>query len=323
MIEPFLDLLRSPKKFLLSGHEHPDGDCIGAEVALYHLIQAIGGDVNIVNPDPVARSLRFLQDRTPISNYRELQALPPFDVFVLLDCAMLSRLGDMQDAVCEASAEIAVLDHHVGSELGDGSINYVDVTAAASGVLVYDLYRALDVEVQEVAAEAIFVSIVSDTGWFRYSNTDQRTMSIAAEMIQKGVKPDVLYDRSFRANDPQSVSLLSEALKTHEFRLRGRYVFAALDQSLMGRIIRQGFDTDGVLEPLRSVEGIEVAALFKVHPQGVKLSLRAMGDVDVQSIAAVFGGGGHVKAAGATMQMPLRDAIAAVEREVSRALNGT
>jgi bifunctional oligoribonuclease and PAP phosphatase NrnA len=320
--EQFLDLLRSPKKFLLSGHEHPDGDCVGAEVALYHLIRALGGEVDIVNPDPVARSLRFLQERTPIGNFRDLQILPSFDVFVLLDCALLSRLGDMQDAVGESCTQVAVLDHHVGSECGDGDINYVDVTAAASGVLVYDLYRAMDVDISLAAAEAIFVSVVSDTGWFRYSNTDRRTMAIAAEMIDLGVRPDELYDRLFRANDPQSVGLLAEALNTHQFRLGQRLVFASLDQEILGRMNRHGFDTDGVLEPLRSIAGIEVAALFKSHPHGVKLSLRAMGDVNVQAIAAVFGGGGHVKAAGATMRMSVQDAIAAVEREVRQSLNG-
>ena len=96
---------------MLSGHEHPDGDCIGAQVAMYHLIQAMDGDVCIVNPDPMVRSLRFLQERTPIENYRELQHLPPFDVLILLDCAVLSRLGDMQAAAESSAAEIAVVDH--------------------------------------------------------------------------------------------------------------------------------------------------------------------------------------------------------------------
>ena len=305
---------------MLSGHEHPDGDCIGAQVALYHLIRAMDGDVRIVNPDPMVRSLRFLRERTPIENYRELQQLPPFDVLILLDCAVLSRLGDMQAAAESNAAEIAVIDHHVGSDAGDGDINFVDTTAAASGVLVYELYQEAGIEIQDVAAEAIFISIVSDTGWFKYSNADERTLKIAAEMIGRGVKPDWIYDRLYRSSEPRTVQLLAEALLTHEFRLGDRLAFAVLDQELMGRINRAGLDTDGVLEPLRSVEGIEVAALFKAHPQGVKVSLRSMGDVDVNEIAKTFGGGGHVKASGAMLRMPMKAAISAVESEVRKLL---
>ena len=306
---------------MLTGHEHPDGDCIGAQVGLYHLLQNLGAEVRICNPDPVARSLRFLLRHTPIEDYPQLGSIPEADVVVLLDCAVLSRLGDMAAKIRDSGAQIAVIDHHVGSENGDSTIHLVDVTAAATGVLVYDLYKALDVEISIAAAEGVFVSVVSDTGWFRYSNTDPSVMAIAKEMIERGVAPDKLYDRMFRANDPTFVALLAESLATHEFRIDGKLAFAVLERDLVSRIHRSGFDTDQVLEPIRSVEGVQVAALFRELADGsVKLSLRAMGDIDVQAIAAGFGGGGHVKASGATMRMALPDAVSAVEERVREAL---
>jgi phosphoesterase RecJ-like protein len=317
----FLELLSSRPSFLLSGHEHPDGDCVGAQVALYHLLRSLGAEVRILNPDPVARALRFLADRTPIGNFRDDPDLPAFDVLVLLDCATVSRLGELGRRIRGMSPSIAVIDHHVGSENGDGDCAYVDVSAAATGVLVYNLYEHFEVAIPEIAAEAIFVSIVSDTGWFKYSNTDARTLRIVAELIDIGVEPDDLYDRLYRRNDPRSVGLLSACLAHHEFRIGGAFAVGCLDNDLVTRSSRAGFETDTVLEPLRSVEGVEVAALFKELPDGsVKLSLRAMGDVDVQQIATGFGGGGHKKAAGATIPMTMAAAVDAVEAKVRRAL---
>ena len=317
------ELLRTRQSFVLTGHEHPDGDCLGSQVGLYHLLRALGAEVAIMNPDPVARSLRYLQKDTPILNYREAGMLTECDVLVLLDCANLSRLGEMEDAVRGQNPQIVVIDHHVGSEDGDGTVCLVDVSAAATGVLVYRLYKELGVEIPPEAAVGLFTSIVADTGWFRYSNTDRPTMEMAGELIDLGVQPDAIYDRMFRDQDPQSIQLLSDSLATHQFRLGGRLVVASLDMPLMSRIGRSGFDTDSVLEPLRSVEGVEVAALFKQIPGGaVKLSLRSMGGANVQAIAAHFGGGGHVKAAGATMQMSLQEAIDAVEDRVRQATGG-
>ena len=321
MNTPFLDLLRSGKAFMLSGHEHPDGDCVGSQVGLYHLLKGIGNQVSICNPDPVARSLSFLEQRTPIGNYKSSGALPESDVVVLLDCAHLSRLGAMEESVRERDAQIAVIDHHVGSEHGDGTLNWIDVEAAATGILVYDLYKALDVEISSTAAEALFVSVVSDTGWFRYSNTDSRAMLVAEEMIRLGAEPHSIYDRIYRDRDPRSVRLLSESLATTQFRASGRLAFAVLDRTLMMRTNQAGFDTDEVLEPIRSVAGVAVAVLFKeLVDRQVKISFRSMGDVDVQAIAADLGGGGHRKAAGVTLGMSLSAAIDAVESRVLAAL---
>ncbi len=165
--------------------------------------------------------------------------------------------------------------------------------------------------------------MVSDTGWFRYSNTDARTLALAAKLVEAGVQPDHVFDEIYRRCDPRTVEFLSSALATHQFLLNQRLVVATLDRSAMEQAGRIHFDTDQLLEPIRSVTGVEVAALFKeLYSGDVKISLRATGDVDVQAVASVFGGGGHRKAAGATLKMPMDECIAAVEREVSKALKG-
>lgn len=323
MIQPFLDLVESQQRFLLSGHTNPDGDCLGAQVALYHLLVEKGSQAVILNPDPLPGNLARLLKDTPIDDYRSNPSLPEFDVLVLLDCAHLSRLGDLGQCLREVKPKIAVIDHHVGSENGDGDVNLVDSAAPATGALVHDLYEALAMQPSRLAAEGVFLSLVSDTGWFRYSNTDARTLALAAKLVEAGVRPDRVFDELYRRCDPRTVAFLSSALATHEFRLNHRLAVATLDKSAMEQAGRIQFDTDQLLEPIRSVIGVEVAALFKeLYSGGVKLSLRATGDVDVQAIASVFGGGGHRKAAGATLKMAMDECVAAVEQEVSKALSG-
>lgn len=323
LIQPFLDLIEDHRRFLLSGHTNPDGDCLGAEVALYHLLKSRGKEAHILNPDPLPGNLARLLESTPIRDYRSTQEVPGFDVLVLLDCAQLSRLGDLGECLRKKQPRIAVIDHHVGSENGDGHVNLVDSNAPATGALVHDLYEALAIEPSRLAAEGVFLSLVSDTGWFRYSNTDARTLALAAKLVESGVEPDHVFDEIYRRCDPRSVAFLSSSLATHEFRLDGRFVLAKLDRSAMEQAGRIQFDTDQLLEPIRSVSGVEVAALFKeLYSGDVKLSLRATGDVDVQAIASAFGGGGHRKAAGATLEMPMDECVAAVEREVAKALEG-
>jgi bifunctional oligoribonuclease and PAP phosphatase NrnA len=318
---PFFDFLQTRQRFLLTGHENPDGDCLGAETALFHLLRALGKTVHIVNPDPIGRSFDFLQRSTPFGHARADEPLPAFDAVVLLDCSQLSRVGALGQRLKQSGQPIAVIDHHVGSDHGDGSVHYVDATAAATGALVRRLYRELNVPLPTAAAEGVFLSLVADTGWFRYSNADAEVFAMASELIAAGVDGSRIYDALYRRNHPDSAAVLAEALARHRLRLGGKLAMVSLDKSLMERAARADFDTDGVLDPLRSLEGVEVVALLKERfDDTVKCSLRARADVDVQAIVAQFGGGGHKKAAGATMKMSLAAAETAIETAVQHAL---
>ncbi|MFY9343156.1 MAG: DHH family phosphoesterase [Planctomycetota bacterium] len=318
---PFLDFLRTRQAFLLTGHESPDGDCLGAQAALFHLLKALGKTVHIVNPDPTGRAYDFLLAHTPFGHARADEPLPPFDAVVLLDCCQLSRVGVLGQRLAKSGKTIGVIDHHVGSEAGDGSVHYVDATAAATGALVRRLYRELGVPLPPPAAEGVFLSLVADTGWFRYSNSDAEVFALASELVAGGVDGSRIFDAMYRRNHPDSAGLLADALARHRLRLHGKLAMASLDKALMERATRADFDTDAVLDPLRSLEGVEVVALLKERFDGtVKCSLRARGDVDVQAIVAQFGGGGHKKAAGATLKLGLNQAEVAIEAAVQQAL---
>lgn len=318
----FFDLLTQHRSFLLTGHENPDGDCLGAQTALFHLLRALGKEAHIVNPDPIGKTFDFLLRHTPFAFARAETPLPDFDCAVLLDCAQLSRVGQLGVRLGQSGAPLLVIDHHVGSESGDGTACYVDATAAATGALIRRLFRELDVPLSAPAAEGVFLSLVADTGWFRYSNADAEVFAMASELVGAGVEVSMIYDSLFRRRHPLSTGLLTDALATHRLLLSGRLAMALFDRALMERASHLDFDPDEVLEPLRSTDGVEVVALCKERFDGtVKISLRSRRDIDVQAIAAVWGGGGHKKAAGATLRMSLPAAAAAVEQEVQRALD--
>ncbi|MCC6781891.1 MAG: bifunctional oligoribonuclease/PAP phosphatase NrnA [Planctomycetes bacterium] len=317
----FFELLERSQRFVLTGHEHPDGDCLGSQIGLFHLLRALGKSVRIVLPDAPLRNLEFLGQRTPFQIFDPGQGLPPCEVLVLVDCSGLDRLGAMRSAVLAAKPRIAVVDHHVDSEHGDGESCFVDVDAAASGEMVHRLYRHFAQPIDAVAAEALFVALVADTGWFKYSNSDARVFAIAADLVARGVDVAGLYDRLYRRNDPDSVAVLAEGISRSRLAAGGRVGLIRLERALVERAGRIGLDLDAVMEPLRSVADLEVVAMFKeIAADRVKVSWRASGDVDVQAIARGFGGGGHRKAAGATVSGAIDEVAARVEAAVLRAL---
>lgn len=300
----FLEVLNRFSSFVLVGHEHPDGDCLGSQVGLYHLLTAMGKRVAIRNPDPAAAHMDFLRTQTPVWSIREQDDLPEdLDLIVLLDCARFDRTGALGPRLKATGAKVAVIDHHVGSENGDGHFAFVDPDAAATGVLVHQLYQGADVPLTKVAAEGLFVALASDTGWFRYSNTDSSVLRMAAELAAAGVDSSEVYDLIHRRQAKDSIAVLGDGLQGAQLLLDGRFAMVQLDKAAMERANKAGFDTDQVMEPLRCLEGVEVVAMLKERfDGGVKVSLRARREIDVQAIARVLGGGGHRKAAGATVE---------------------
>ncbi len=318
----FVDVLQNARSVILTGHEHPDGDCLGAQAALHQLLTGLGKQVLVLNPDPPAKAFDFLGRNVEYGAFRGGQ-LPACDLLILLDCSELRRLGRLQRAVESAAPRIAVIDHHVGSEFGDGDVAFVDTGAAATGELVHRLFRTFDRPLDRVAAEGVFVSLVSDTGWFRYSNTTARVFELAADVVRAGVDASALFDLLNRRNEADSVAILADAIGRSRITLDGRFGSVQLERPVVEQSTRIGLDLDAVMEPLRSVASIEVVAMLKEsHDGGVKISLRASRSIDVQKIAARFGGGGHRKAAGASVRGTLDSVRADVEAAVLLALDG-
>ncbi|QDV08351.1 NanoRNase/pAp phosphatase [Planctomycetes bacterium Poly30] len=301
-----VELLKSSKRILLTGHERPDGDCVGSQAALACALGAAGKSVFVMNvdaPAPVFSELTALADFRVDSG----ESLPEHDLVVMLDGGDLSRTGALHDRLARAPSRKLVVDHHLHDGAAWWDEAFVDTSASATGVLVRRLCAHLGAEISPGAARAIFTTLVTDTGWFKYSNTDVETLSIAAEMISLGVRPAEVYGDLFQRQPLQHPLKLAGALARTTYFADGKIVL--LDLPLGPDGLAMDVDSDVALDVVRSVEAVEVALVVReIGPRRCKLSARSKGAFDVQKLAALFGGGGHVKAAGATIELNLQDA---------------
>ncbi|MDF1836474.1 MAG: bifunctional oligoribonuclease/PAP phosphatase NrnA [Planctomycetota bacterium] len=296
-----LDLLEAADRILLTGHIRPDGDCIGAQAALYPLLQSMGKQVFVVNSHEPEVQFDYLRGEIPYGVMVDGK-LPEHDLVILMDCSELSRTGAMADILKALPCKKMVIDHHVlpDEPWWDGAI--VDTTASATGVLVYRLAKHLNFPLPLVARMGVFTSIVSDTGWFKYSNTDGETLRIAGELVSQGLAPEQIYGSIYQrkpAGHPRDVGRALEMLSYHA---GGALATVTIPLSKDGA--NGNFDSDDVLDLVRSVECVEVVLFIREIESGVcKLSARSKSDFDVNRLARAFGGGGHVKASGATLKM--------------------
>ena len=300
-----VEKIRTSQRFLLVGHERPDGDCLGSQGALARVLQRLGKDVVIQNPDPPASQFDYLKCEGPFTVWSGSE-VPPHEVCVLLDFNEIGRCGGMSAALSAYESHKLIIDHHpLGSEVWwDDS--FVDVTASATGILVHRIAGLLGVETDEVIARAVFTSLVTDTGWFRYSNTDPETMTVAAELLAHGVIPSEMFSRIYQQLETTEPHAIANLLNRTEFFGDGR--LAVVDLPLPKNGEPKLEDSDSVLDILRAVRSVEVVLFLRERGDGnIKLSARSKTTYDVNRLAREFGGGGHVKAAGATIPGVLGD----------------
>jgi phosphoesterase RecJ-like protein len=301
-----LDLLAGSRRFLLCGHVRPDGDCLGAQSALSAVLERLGREVWIVNTDPLPPTLDFLA-RDATFRVFDGGALPQHDVAVMLDFCEIERTGPMKPALLAAGSRKLVVDHHLfhGTPWWDEA--YVDPTASATGLLVRRIARELGVALDERIARGVYTSLVTDTGWFKYSNTDAETFATASELVVAGVEPARMYGAIYQRNSRSQPLGLARALSRLEYVADGKIAVVDLPQAQAGEIDLP--DGDDLLDLLRAVGKVEVVLYLREIKDGtVKLSARSKTDYDVNRLARGFGGGGHAKASGATLPGPIAEA---------------
>lgn len=295
-----LDLLKEGRRFVLTGHMRPDGDCLGAQAALSGVLRALGKEVWIINPDPIEPQFEYL---CVDNQYRSWTGgdLPVHDVSVILDCSELSRCGELGEALAAHDSKKLVIDHHIHKEGEWWDEAFVDVTASATGLLVYRIAQHLGVTLDPCAAAGVFTSMVTDTGWFKYSNTDAETLRVAGDLLSLGVDSSALYSSIYQRRGHQHPLDTAEVLGTTEYHYDGR--LALISARRKHDSAAASIDSDDALDILRSVGSIEVVLFLRELADGtVKLSARSKNDYNVNALARKFGGGGHRKASGATIE---------------------
>jgi phosphoesterase RecJ-like protein len=227
-------------------------------------------------------------------------ALRGVDALLVVDISDVKRLGALAEAVRALTVPKLVIDHHVATDEPAGSVIFADITACATGELVFDLATVMGLEITEPIARALYAAILTDTGGFRYSNTSPRAHAVAAVLLTAGVDPEAMYRKVYASMPLGRLQLLREALATLEVDAAHGISWISVPAGALDRFGVTSEDLDGIVEHPRSIAGTRLALFFRDLGHGkVKVSFRSTGDVDVNRFARQFGGGGHAKASGA------------------------
>lgn len=299
------EIAQGAKTILIAGHLRPDGDCVGAAAAAYLYLKKIYPEAQIsAYVEKVPEVYRFLDPEHSIF----VEKLPegPVDLFLSLDSSTKDRLGEAE-RLFDTAGRTACIDHHV-SNLGYARENFVEAGSSSACEVLYGLMEEELIDTR--IAEAIYIGIIMDTGVFRYSNTSKKTMEIAGSLMEKGVPFWKYIDECFYQRTYTQTQLLGRTLLTSMRLMEGRVIVATVTRRMLEFYGAQTEDIEGIIDQLRVTKGVEVALLLQeIDDQQYKVSMRSNTFVDVSKIAVYFGGGGHVKAAGCTMQGSLHDVV--------------
>lgn len=299
------EIIGDAKTVVLLGHIRPDGDCIGTSLGLYNYLaeqfQDLLVDLYLDNPpEKFAYLTNFSQIR------KTEQAGKTYDLCITLDSSDTERLGIFYPYF-ETATRTFCLDHHITNK-GFAQRNYVQPGASSSGEVLYTLLE--EEFISREVAECIYTGIIHDTGVFKHSNTSSETMRIAGRMIEKGINGGRIIDDSFYKKTYVQNQILGRALLESVLFMDGRCIFSAMRAKDLEFYGADSNDLDGIIDQLRVTDGVECAIfMYETGIHEYKISMRSNTFVDVSKIAAYFGGGGHVKAAGCTLSGNIHDVL--------------
>ncbi|HEX3126528.1 MAG TPA: bifunctional oligoribonuclease/PAP phosphatase NrnA [Thermoanaerobaculia bacterium] len=299
--EDLLKKIRLGNRFLLTSHINPDGDAIGSELGLARLLRQMGKGAVVWNRDTTPTIYRPLPGSERIHTGEEPPAGFPekFDAIVVLECPSPDRTG-IEKFLSEKP--VINIDHHLGNQCY-GSINWVDSAAPAVGEMVYRLAQGLKLTLDPETASCLYLTLVTDTGGFRFSNATPAAFEAAAALVRDGAHPEQVSQWLYESQPVAVVKLVGEMLQTLQLHDGGRVATTRLTPEMFERVGAAPGDSEGLIDYPRSIAGVDAVALIRQREDGShKVSLRSRGDVDVEKIARHHGGGGHRNAAGFVLQ---------------------
>ncbi len=309
--------IRAGSRFLVASHVSPDGDAVGAMAAVGHLLAALGKAFTLYNVSGLPRNLDWMNLPGPIET--EMPA-GHFDWIIALDCGDQRRGGrELEQAM--ASTPTMVIDHHVANPCW-GRLNWVETDRSSTSEMVAELAEHLGQDLSGPLGEAAYVGIVTDTGNFSFDNTSPRCLEMTARIIRQGLRPARVNQMIQNQWSPARLKLWGEVLGAARLYFDGQLGAIRITREQFDRLGASAEDCDGLTNFVLRIKGCKIAMFLRQDTPGVmKLSLRSVSGVDIQPVAAAFGGGGHRCAAGATIQGDLDDVQARLVRSLGHVLD--
>ncbi len=308
MWERIVDIINDGKKFIITTHLFSEGDAIGSELALKRFLCDLNKETVIVNNEALPavyscfdtdRDVKFLKSKDVNINLND------FDAIFIVDVADWSQLGDFADMIKASQITKICIDHHPTNS-GYADINVIVKDASSAGELIYDLITHMNGEITLDVATPLYLSIATDTGWFKFSNTSATAFKACSALIKAGVKSEIIYEKLYQNKHQSYLKLLNLALGNLRSECEGHLVWTKMTKEMIKSSGVKFVDTDVIIDLIRAVSEVEVVVVFReLGERKTKVSFRSKHTIDVSKLASDFGGGGHVRAAGASLNQPI------------------
>lgn len=307
------------QRFVLTTHVNPDGDGLGSEAALAAFLVGLGKDVFIYNSSVLPDNYAFLDPDKIMTVYDpriHRETLFTADCIIILDISDWDRLREFGEDIKDLRIRKVCIDHHPQNGRFVDT-NLVDETACATGEIVFDLLKFCDAKMSKRIAEGLYTSILTDTGSFKYSNTNRRSYTISGELVQYGLNPHQVFKRVYENQPKSKIKLFAYILDNLHYAHDDRLVWVEVPQAIFEKIGAKTNDTDGFADYPRRIAGVEISLMFIELPKRrFKVSLRSSGSYVVNRLAKKFGGGGHPFAAGISISGNLSEYRPQILKEV-------
>ena len=316
-LKPLLAVLKAGKTFCFTGHQGPDADVIGSQLALRSLVKWVNpqAKISICNAGPVPSQLMYLKG---IENVQNVTKVPgEFDVLVVFECSGADRTGNIIDFKRQVKT-VVNLDHHLHNP-NFGHINFVEPSTSSTSELVFKIFRAAKKPINKDEAISLYTGLVADTGWFRYGNTNTQTHQIASELLSAGVDVADLSERFYLSRSEAAVRLLAYTLEQMKLYFDNRLACLKVPIEIFKKLNAKGDDVEDIVNHGLLMESVQVSLLLKERGDGiVKVSLRSKGELDINLVARAFGGGGHRNASGCEFKGSLDEAEKQIVAELEK-----
>lgn len=295
--------IKNAQDILIVTHESPDGDAIGSSLAMNLVLKKLGKNVDVVIPQ-CPKVYKFLPSSEDIKY--ECREDKPYDLAISLDCADIMMLNGFAKGFEDAKVKISI-DHHQSNKMY-ADYNFVDPVAPACAQVLITIINSLGIEIDKEIGTCIIAGIITDTGGFKYESVTSETFEFAAKLLKVGVNISDTYKKLFQNRTMSNFKLSKLVTERMEFLENGRIAFSYITLKDEKEVGAQSGDHEGLVDIGKEIDGVEVSVFLREKEKGYKASLRANEYVNVSDVCMVFGGGGHPRAAGCTIQLPLEQA---------------
>ncbi|MBQ9688333.1 bifunctional oligoribonuclease/PAP phosphatase NrnA [bacterium] len=316
----FENLIKESKHILIISHVNPDGDTLGSMCAMYNaILKRYKKTAEMLVPSHIPQIYNFIPAISNAKMIADFDKSREYDLVITVDVAALDRILDAQILFSKARHTINI-DHHQ-TNIGFGEVNFVEPFASSTGEVIFKLFERMNWEINKDTADALYTSILTDTGGFRFENTTSDALEVASKLVKLGVVPKEIYNSCYESKTRAVVMFQNYVVANAQFTEDGKIAYSFVSKKDLERFKVKDSSTDGIPEVLRSIVTTEVSFVLKeIDTKMCKASMRSK-HIDVSKVCEAFGGGGHKFAAGCTIKYPLKEAAKKLIQEIEKVSN--